>query len=63
MSRRTMYVVGGVGAAILAWVLLPNLLALLIILGVVAVPVVGYFMLDPSQRRRLRRITRKQIGR
>ena len=63
MSRRTMYIVGGVGAAIVAWWLLPTWLALLIILGVVVAPVVGYFMLDPSQRRRLRRITRKQLGR
>lgn len=63
MSKRTMYVVGGAGAGILALILLPNWLAGLLIVALVAAPVAGYFMLDPSQRRRLRRVTRKQIGR
>lgn len=62
MAKRTMYVIGGVGAGILALILLPNWLAGLIILAIVAVPTVGYLMLDPSQRRRLRRATRKRIG-
>lgn len=63
MSTRTKYVIGGVAVGVIAWRLLPGWLALLIILGVVAAPVVGYLMLDPSQRRRLRRAARKQIGR
>jgi hypothetical protein len=33
------------------------------LLVVVGVPAVAYFMLDPSQRRRLRRASRKEIGR
>jgi hypothetical protein len=36
----------------------------LIVLGAIALPVGGYMMLDPSQRRRLRRIQqrRKELG-
>jgi membrane protein implicated in regulation of membrane protease activity len=34
-----------------------------VLLVVVAVPVGAYLMLDPSQRRRLRNVSRKQIGR
>jgi membrane protein implicated in regulation of membrane protease activity len=53
----------GAGAAFLAlWWLTPLSFfwALLIVLGV---PVVAYFMLDESQRRRLRGIRRKELGR
>jgi hypothetical protein len=60
MSTGTKYLLGYAAAAILAWILLPNMLALLIIVGL---PVVGYLMLDPSQRRRLKRVGRKEIGR
>lgn len=63
MSRRTKYIIGGVAVGVVAWWLLPTWLALLIILGVVVAPAVGYLMLDPSQRRRLRRVARKQIDR
>ncbi|MQA02990.1 MAG: hypothetical protein GEV07_09790 [Streptosporangiales bacterium] len=56
------YAVGGIGATILAFAILPNIIAGLIFVAIVAAPVVGYFMLDPSQRRRLRRVSRKQIG-
>lgn len=35
-------------------------MSLLVVLGV---PAVAYLMLDPSQRRRLKRVTRKEIGR
>jgi hypothetical protein len=56
MSNRTKYVLGGAGVAILALWLLPNWLALLIIVAVVAAPVAGYFMLDESQRRRITRL-------
>jgi membrane protein implicated in regulation of membrane protease activity len=60
MSNRAKYAVGGLAVAILLFVLLPNWLALLIVIGV---PVVGYVALDPSQRRRLRKSGRKQINR
>ncbi|PWI41596.1 hypothetical protein [Streptomyces sp. ICBB 8177] len=60
MSKRTGYVVGGVAVGlVLLWVL-PLWAALLIIVGV---PVGGYLALDKSQRARLKRVTRKEIGR
>ncbi len=63
MSARTKYAIGGVAVgAVVLW-LLWSWVALLIVAGVVAAPVAGYFLLDPSQRRRLRRITRRQIAR
>ncbi|MET8557055.1 hypothetical protein ABZV64_19165 [Streptomyces sp. NPDC004959] len=60
MSTQTKVAVGGavVGLILLIW--LPWWAALLIILGV---PAVAYLTLDPSQRRRLRRAGRKQLGR
>ncbi|GGO95839.1 hypothetical protein [Wenjunlia tyrosinilytica] len=58
MSDRTKYVVIAVVALIL-FILLPGWVKL----AVIAVPVAGYLMLDPTQRRRLRRQSRKQIGR
>ncbi len=60
MSTGTKYLLGGAAAAIIAFILLPNWIALLLIVGV---PVAGYLMLDPSQRRRLRQAGRKEIGR
>ncbi len=50
-------VVGLVLFAINAW------LALAVILAAIAIPTIAYRMLDPSQRRRVRRVTRKQVGR
>jgi hypothetical protein len=48
---------------ILLWVL-PWEIGALIIAAAIAVPVGAYFMLDPSQRRRLKRIQeRRQLGR
>jgi len=60
MSNRGKLAVGGVvvGLILLIWV--PWWVTFLIIVGV---PVVGYLTLDPSQRRRLRRVSRRQIGR
>lgn len=63
MSTRTKYVVAGAGVGIVAWLLLPNWLALLIILGAVGAPVAAYLLLDPAQRRRLHRLGRKQLDR
>ncbi len=60
MSNQGKLAVGGVvvGLILLIWV--PWWVTLLIVVGV---PVAGYLMLDPSQRRRLRRAGRRQIGR
>ncbi|WP_431038769.1 hypothetical protein ACQYWQ_29015 [Streptomyces sp. P6-2-1] len=60
MSTPAKVAAGGavVGLILLIW--LPFWAALLIIIGV---PAVAYLTLDPSQRRRLRRVSRKQLGR
>ncbi|MEE1790268.1 hypothetical protein PUR28_05640 [Streptomyces sp. BE308] len=60
MSNGAKIAIGGVVAAAVLWPLIGFWWALLVLIGV---PVVGYLMLDPSQRRRLRRISRKEIGR
>jgi len=56
-----MYVIGGVAVAIVLYVMLPGWLFTLAVLGLIAIPVVGYLMLDPAQRRRLRG-QRKRLG-
>ncbi|MFF3287044.1 hypothetical protein [Streptomyces sp. NPDC003023] len=60
MSTRTKIVIGGVAVGLLLMPLLGFWLSLLVVLGV---PAVAYLMLDPSQRQRLRRVSRKEIGR
>ncbi|MGW1491314.1 hypothetical protein OG905_04885 [Streptomyces sp. NBC_00322] len=60
MSTRTKLVIGGVAVGLLLMPLIGFWLSLLVVIGV---PAVAYFMLDPSQRRRLRRASRKEIGR
>lgn len=62
MQRQTAYVLGGIGVAVLAWILLPWWVTTLILLAVVATPAIAYAILDPSQKRRLRGLARKQIG-
>ncbi|MDH2427950.1 hypothetical protein [Sphaerisporangium sp. TRM90804] len=62
MSPVVKYYLGAGIASILALIILPNLIAWLIVLGLLAAPVAVYFMLDESQRTRLRRIRRRQIG-
>ncbi|MEU5401587.1 hypothetical protein ABZ348_20095 [Streptomyces sp. NPDC005963] len=59
MSTRTKVVIAGVAVALLLSPLL-GWYSLLVVLGV---PALAYLMLDPSQRRRLRRVSRKEIGR
>lgn len=60
MSNGAKIALGGVVAAAILWPLIGFWWALLVLIGV---PAAGYLMLDPSQRRRLRRTGRKQIGR
>ncbi|RZU36187.1 hypothetical protein EV284_3675 [Streptomyces sp. BK022] len=60
MSRNTKIAVGGVAVGLILLIWLPWWVALLIIVGV---PAAAYLTLDPSQRRRLRRVARKEIGR
>ncbi|MEU4571719.1 hypothetical protein ACBI99_11055 [Nonomuraea sp. ATR24] len=64
MSPITKYAIGAGAAVLLSlWFFGPGFITLLVILGVVAAPVVGYMMLDPSQRERLKRARRRGIGR
>jgi hypothetical protein len=60
MSRNAKIAAGGVAVGILLLIWLPWWAVVLIVLGV---PAAAYLTLDPSQRRRLRRVTRKEIGR
>lgn len=63
MSPLGKYYVGAGIVAVLAILLpIPTILTWLIVLGALGAPVVAYFMLDESQRARLRRIRRRQIG-
>ncbi|MEU2877824.1 hypothetical protein [Streptomyces sp. NPDC007070] len=60
MSKRAKIAVGGVAVGLTLWIWLPLWAVLLIVLGV---PAAAYLTLDPSQRRRLRRVARKELGR
>ncbi|MBC9717466.1 hypothetical protein H9Y04_33550 [Streptomyces sp. TRM66268-LWL] len=60
MSRNAKIAAGGVAAGIILLIWLPWWAALLIVLGV---PTAAYLTLDESQRRRLRRVSRKELGR
>jgi hypothetical protein len=55
-------IAGIVLGLILLWVL-PWEVSLAIIFLAIAIPAGAYLMLDPSQRRRLRGIRRRQVGR
>ncbi|MEE1769485.1 MULTISPECIES: hypothetical protein [unclassified Streptomyces] len=60
MSNSAKIAIGGVAAAVILMPFIGFWLSLLVLVGV---PAIAYLMLDPGQRRRLRRITRKEIGR
>ncbi|AZQ74580.1 MULTISPECIES: hypothetical protein [Streptomyces] len=60
MTKRTKVAVGGVAVGVVLLWLLPFWAALLVIVGI---PVGAYLLLDPSQRTRLRRVSRKQLDR
>ncbi len=60
MSKNAKVAAGGVAVGLILLIWLPWWAALLIVLGV---PTAAYLALDPSQRRRLRRVSRREIGR
>lgn len=63
MSRQMKAGIGGVIVGLILLVVLPWWISLAIIAAAVAIPVTGYRMLDPSQRRRLRQARRRrQLG-
>ena len=65
MSRRwQMFLAGFVVALILFVLPIPIWVPVVLLLAVLAVPVVGWMMLDPGQRRRIRGMRdRGQLGR
>ncbi|MET9446734.1 hypothetical protein [Streptomyces cinerochromogenes] len=60
MSMNSKIVAGGAAVGLILLIWLTGWVAFLLVVGV---PLVAYLALDPSQRRRLRRVGRKQIGR
>lgn len=60
MSNTAKIAIGGVVVAVVLMPFIGFWLSLLVLVGV---PAIAYLALDPGQRRRLRRITRKEIGR
>ncbi|MEO3871175.1 hypothetical protein ABGB18_20375 [Nonomuraea sp. B12E4] len=63
MSPVQKYAIGAGAAVLLSLIFFgPGMITLLVVLGVVAAPVIGYLMLDPSQRERLKRARRRGIG-
>ncbi|MDI3404131.1 hypothetical protein [Streptomyces cavernicola] len=60
MSNNAKIAIGGVALGLFLWIWLPLWAVVLIVVGV---PAAAYLMLDPSQRRRLRRTRRREIGR
>ncbi len=64
MSGRMKLAIGGIIIGLILLWLVPWEIGALIIAAAIALPVGAYFMLDPSQRRRLKRIQeRRQLGR
>lgn len=60
MSNTAKIAAGGVVVGLVLLIWLPWWISFLIVVGV---PAVAYLTLDPAQRRRLRRVARKEIGR
>jgi hypothetical protein len=60
MTPHVKWAIAGVVLGLILWIVSPWL-ALGVILLAIAVPTAAYLMLDPSQRRRLRDIRRRQI--
>ncbi len=63
MSNRAKFFVGGVVVGLILLLVLPWWVGALVIAAAIAIPATGYLMLDPSQRRRLRNLNRRGIGR
>jgi hypothetical protein len=64
VQRQTGYVIGGVAVTALFLIMHPPFwVTLLVFLVVFGIPLAGYAMLDSTQKRRLKNLARKQIGR
>ncbi|MFI6501747.1 hypothetical protein [Nonomuraea typhae] len=63
MSPVKKYAIGAGAAVLLSLIFFgAGWITLLVILGVVGAPVAAWFMLDESQRQRLKRVRRRGIG-
>jgi Flp pilus assembly protein TadB len=63
LSGRMKFGIAGVVIGLILLFVLPWWVGLVIIAAAIGIPLGGYLMLDPSQRRRLKRIRqRRQIG-
>ncbi|MEP7022953.1 MAG: hypothetical protein ABJB47_03905 [Actinomycetota bacterium] len=63
MTPHMKYGIAGVVVGLILFIFAPVWLALGVVVLAIAIPAVLYAMLDPSQRRRLRRARgRKQLG-
>jgi cell division protein FtsW (lipid II flippase) len=63
MSRHMWFGIGGVILGLILLAVLPWWVPVLVIVAAIAIPVTAWAMLDPSQRRRIRRMRgRGQIG-
>jgi hypothetical protein len=60
MTPHTKWAIAGIVLGLILFIVSPWL-AIAVILLAIAVPTAAYLMLDPSQRRRLREIRRRQI--
>ena len=63
MTNRTKVAVVGVIVGLILLAILPWWVGALVIVAAIGIPTAGYLMLDPSQRRRLRNLNRRGIGR
>jgi membrane protein implicated in regulation of membrane protease activity len=64
MSRHLMFGIGGVIIGLILLAVLPWWVPVLIIVAAIAIPVIAWRTLDPSQRRRIRGMrNRGQLGR
>ena len=63
MSNRTKFAVVGVVVGLILLAILPWWVGALVIVAAIGIPAAAYLMLDPSQRRRLRNLNRRGIGR
>jgi Flp pilus assembly protein TadB len=64
MSRHLMFGIGGVIIGLILLAVLPLWVCALIVVAAIAIPVIAWRTLDPSQRRRIRGMrSRGQLGR
>jgi hypothetical protein len=62
LSGRMKFGIAGVIVGFILLFVLPWWVGLVLIAAAIGIPLGGYLMLDPSQRRRIKRIRRRQIG-